>query len=69
MPTIDELKARRDLYIAAERAILTGNQSYTVEGATFSRADLSTIQRQIRELDAQITACSGGGFAAYQVRF
>lgn len=69
MPTLDELTSRRTLYLNAERAILEGSQSYTVEGATYTRADLASIQRQIRELDAQIASFSGGGFSAYQVRF
>lgn len=68
--TIAELTARRALYLEAERAILTGNQSYTVEGMTFTRANLQDIQRQLRELDRQLHALQNrGGFKTFQVRF
>lgn len=65
---------RLDLYIAAEKAILTGHQSYSVDGMTFTRADLFRVQQMIAGL-RQSVAQSGtarptlGGIVTTQVVF
>lgn len=71
MATTAELNERLALYKAAEKAILQGNQSYSLDGGqTFTKADLGTIRSAINDLEAQKSkAQSGRGFAAYQVRF
>ncbi|MEG6505871.1 hypothetical protein [Nitratidesulfovibrio sp. 1201_IL3209] len=69
--TVAQLQARLDLYLAAEAAILTGSQSWEVDGASFTKADLSAIRKAISELEASISAAQrgGGGFSAVQVVF
>jgi len=70
MPTIPELTERLTLYRDAEKAVLAGHQSYSVDGVVFTRADLAAIQREIRRLESSIaTMRSGGGWRVQQVRF
>jgi len=49
---------RRELYLQAERAILTGAQSYNIGGQSLTRADLDKIRAGIAECDLII---DGGG--------
>ena len=42
--------ARLRAYLEAERAILSGAQSYQLEGRTLTRASLGTIRKVIDEL-------------------
>lgn len=51
--TLDELKARLDLYLEAEKKALR-HQEFWVEGRRTTYADLRTIQRTIADLNAQI---------------
>ena len=37
---LETLRTRLALYLAAEKAVLEGNQEYSIEGMTFRRADL-----------------------------
>lgn len=53
--TIEE---RLALYSACEKAILTGHQSHTVDGVTYTRADLRAVQAKIKELEAALNANS-----------
>lgn len=41
-------------YMEAERAILLGAQSYTLDNRTLTRANLSEIRKQINDLIAEI---------------
>lgn len=67
-------RERLAVYLAAEQAILRGNQSYTVDGHTFTRADLGQIQNAIARL-RQSVALNGaavptvGGINTTQVVF
>ncbi len=58
--TFAELKSRLESYVAAEQAILSGAQEYTVgQGSTarkLRRADLAQIREAITSLQAQIAA-------------
>lgn len=59
--TADRLQA----YLQCEQAILSGHQSYTLDGVTFTRADLYRVQQAIAGLRAQLAseqaAAAGGG--------
>lgn len=50
---LEVLKGRYRLYLQAERAILAG-QSYSMEGLSLTRANLSTVQTAIADLEAEI---------------
>ena len=54
--TIETLKRRLELYLAAEEKILLGAQSYQIGDRTLTRADLGTIRKIIDDLSAQIDA-------------
>lgn len=54
--TLAEKIARRDRYVAAETAILSGSQSYAVDGMTITRVNISWVQNAIKELNAEIRA-------------
>ena len=51
-------KARLKLYLAAEKAILSG-QSYEIEGLKLTRANLKDVQTMIARLEAAIEKLSG----------
>lgn len=46
---LEILRGRYRAYLEAERAILTG-QSYTIEGLTLTRANLSVVRKTIDDL-------------------
>jgi hypothetical protein len=52
-------KARLKLYLAAEKAILSG-QSYEIEGLKLTRANLKDVQTMVGKLEAEVSALSGG---------
>lgn len=52
---------RLALYLAAEKAILSGHQSYTVDGMTFTRADLFRVQQMIASLRQSQAAAAATG--------
>ena len=56
MASLTELQTRLAAYQAAETEVLTGGQSYAVDGQQFSRANLLQIQTAIRDLENRI-AC------------
>lgn len=60
MADLQELKDLRTEYMAAERAILTG-QTYAVEGLSVTRPDLDTVIHRIKELDREIAALESKG--------
>ena len=73
LPTDEE---RLALYLRAERAILLGHQSYSIEGLTYTRADLGRVQAVIASLRARLAArqasASGAGWGGVRtvgVRF
>ncbi|MBQ6112146.1 MAG: hypothetical protein IJQ77_11530 [Synergistaceae bacterium] len=49
---LEIIEARLNLYLRAEKAILSG-QSYSVEGLSLTRADLSEVQKLISELERE----------------
>jgi hypothetical protein len=49
---LDIKKARLKLYLAAEKAILSG-QSYEIEGLKLTRANLKDVQNMIAQLENQ----------------
>jgi hypothetical protein len=51
-------KARLKLYLAAEKAILSG-QSYEIEGLKLTRANLKDVQTMIGQLEAAVEKLSG----------
>lgn len=55
--TLDELKQRLDLYMAAEKKVLL-RQEFWIEGRRVTYADLRSIQRAITDLSAQIKRLS-----------
>lgn len=61
-------------YLECERAILLGHQSYTVDGMTFTRADLSAVRTAIAGLRQTVSATGAarpavGGITTTQVIF
>lgn len=54
MATLAELQAELAAYKAAETAIISGAQSYSVSGRTITRGNLADIQNKIRELEARV---------------
>lgn len=53
-------KKRLEMYYEAEQAILL-NQSYTVDGMTLNRANLSHVQKQIKQLENEIRRADSKG--------
>lgn len=51
----EQLQERLELYLEAEKKILTG-QSYRIGDRELVRADLSLVQDKIAELEAEIKA-------------
>ncbi len=70
MPSVNE--ERLSLYLAAERAILSG-QSYRVEDRQVERADLAEVRAEIQRLQTVVareqTAASGRGGRFSQANF
>lgn len=59
----------RDLYIAAEQAVLKG-QSYTINGRTLTRANLPEIRKGRQEWEQRVAAeqaAARGGSSLYSV--
>ncbi|WP_285906791.1 hypothetical protein [Pseudodesulfovibrio pelocollis] len=63
MATVAELETRLTAYRAAETAILTRGQSVSVDGDSFTLANLDQIQREIERLESRIAAAKRGGFS------
>ena len=65
-----EILERLALYLAAERKILEGNQSYSIGGVTYGRAELSQVRSEINRLRAELAVVqSGGSFGCQPVIF
>lgn len=56
-----QYKERLSLYLAAETQILKGAQSYSIHNRTLTRADLSEIQKEIKQLNKDIAVIERGG--------
>lgn len=72
IPVILSDTERLAAYMQCERSILLGHQSYTVEGMTFTRADLGRVQSVIETLRNRVIAAgsrSVGGIRTIQVIF
>ena len=54
MTRLEIYKKRLDMYLAAEEAILSGSQSYTIGSRTLTRADLSQIRMVISDLMSKV---------------
>jgi hypothetical protein len=70
---LDSAKRRLDLYLAAEEAVLTG-QEYSIGSRRLRRADLKEIrdtieqlQNQVGELQGQINNNGKGSRRAYRI--
>lgn len=60
MATIEKKKERLEMYYAAEEAILTGAQSYTIGSRSLTRADLGKIETMINKLETEIGNLEAG---------
>ena len=67
--SLETLQQRLEAYVACERAILNGHQSRTVEGTTYTRADLGRVQQAINELQYQIAQFEQPAFTQVPVRY
>lgn len=56
---LEVAKLRLELYLKAERAILSG-QSYEVEGLKLTRANLADVQDMIADLESLISRLEAG---------
>ena len=66
MTTIAQLiidkTTRYDKYIAAEDAILSGAQSYSIGNRTLTRADLANVQNMIKRLETDLIKLGRGNY-------
>lgn len=66
--TAAEIQEELDLYTEARNSILKVGQSYAIAGMTYSKGDLRTIERRIRELREQLYFVSNvGSFGHHMV--
>lgn len=62
---VSELQAELDLYRKARNAILNGQQSYSNNGRTVTRAQLSEVNAAISDLEMRLAVAKrGGAFAS-----
>ena len=61
MTVIERKKARLDLYYAAEEAILSGAQSYTIGKRSVTKADLGKLMAERRRLWSDLAELTTGG--------
>ena len=65
-----EILERLALYLDAERKILEGNQSYTVAGVSYGRAELAQVRAEITRLYQELDlARRGGSYGSQSVIF
>ncbi len=62
-----ELRERLDIYKAAERKILQG-QSYTLGSRQLTRTSLSSVQKMIKNLEAEIDVLERRGTTKRRMR-
>lgn len=68
MSDLATLQADLAKYVAARDAILTGGQSYTVDGVQFSRGTLFRLEDKIDQLRADIAVMQNGGIRRLRSR-
>jgi len=61
MTTTATLISELTAYKAARDAILSGAQSYSINGRALTRANLTDIERSIASLEARISRLTRGG--------
>lgn len=66
MASLSEKNARLQEYRAAESAVLR-NQSYSIKDRQFTKADLLTIQKGIKDLENEIAMMTQGGMRVRRV--
>jgi len=59
--TLAQAQELLNLYMAAEKAILQGAQSYTIKDRTYTRADLATVSRERARLQGIVNSINSGG--------
>lgn len=59
--TATEIQEELNLYTEARNSILKVGQSYTIGAMTYTKGDLRSIERRIRELREQLYFVSNGG--------
>lgn len=59
--TESEILERLSLYLAAERKIIEGNQSWSVAGVSYTKADLSQVRAEIARLRQELSLVQSGG--------
>lgn len=71
--TVEELKARLALYVAAEAAILGAAQEYQVgQGSTarrLTRADLAEVREEIRRLSGEIALATSSAARGRRITY
>ncbi len=68
--TLDQLKARRDAYLAAELRILESQEFRTGAGSDFRhqrRAELDQVRAALKEINAEIERVEGAASGARRV--
>lgn len=60
MATQVEIQARLDNINSAIDAVLTAGQSYALNGKTFTRADLPTLERMRKDAERELSIAKGG---------
>jgi hypothetical protein len=60
---LTQKKQRLQLYLAAEAAILSGAQSYSIGHRQITRADLRSVQAEVEKLTVDVAQLSRGGNA------
>ena len=66
--TLEQAQAQLDQWLAASTAVAK-NQSYTISGRSFTKADAATILSQIEFWDRKVNQLSRGGSGGARVRY
>lgn len=68
--TLTQKKTLLAAYYTAETKVLEGYQSWTVDGVTYSKANLYHLQRERRKLEAEINAAENANVMMHSnIRF
>jgi hypothetical protein len=57
--TLAQAQEMLDAYLAAEVALLTGGQEYSIKDRTFKRGDLATVQAGVERWENKVKELSG----------
>lgn len=66
--TATQAQQQLDAWLACSLAIAQGNQSYTIQGREFTKADAAEVRRQIDFWEARVAKLSSGARGA-KVRY